>query len=107
MFATARQIPFAMSVFSRLLAIREMTSDSANTEHMLVISISSFDCRAMGPSSSTSTSRERAIISRKRPVPAAHLSFMTKSATSPFSFRRMALLSWPPMSRMVRTAGLK
>ena len=105
--AMARQTPFAMSAFSLLLAMREMTSDSANTEHMLVISMSSVDRRATGPSSSTSISRVRAIISRKRPVPAAHLSFMTKSVTSPASFKWMALLSWPPMSRIVRTLGLK
>ena len=38
---------------------------------------------------------------------AAHLSFITKSFTSPFSFRRIALLSCPPISRIVRIFGLK
>ena len=38
-------------------------------------------------------------------MPAAHLSFMTKFTTPPFSSIRITLLSWPPMSMMVRTAG--
>ena len=105
--ATAWQTPAAMSGFSSLLAMSEMTSDSAKTEHMLAISRCFLLSSAAGPSSSRLISSERAIISRKRPVPAAHLSFIAKSVTSPVAFTWMALLSWPPMSRMVRTAGLK
>ena len=103
----ARQIPLAISVFSLLLAIKEITSDSANTEHILVISMSSVDCKAIVPSSLISTSNVLAIISRKRPVPAAHLSFITKSMTSPLSLNLIPLLSCPPISKIVRIFGLK
>ena len=48
-----------------------------------------------------------AIISRNLPGPAAHLSFMTKLATAPFSSRRMTLLSCPPISITVRTSGFR
>ena len=41
--------------------------------------------------------------SRKRPVPAEHLSFMTKSFTMPPS-TRMILVSWPPMSMTVSSS---
>ena len=44
---------------------------------------------------------------RQRPVPAAHLSFMIKLVTFPFSSHRMALHSCPPISRIVRTEGRK
>ena len=44
--------------------------------------------------------------SMKRPVPAAHLSFITKVSMFSRSSREMALVSWPPMSRMVRTLSL-
>ena len=47
----------------------------------------------------------RAIISRKRPVPAAHLSFMAKDSTLPSPSSRMILLSCPPMSMTVRAPG--
>ena len=40
----------------------------------------------------------RAIISRKRPVPAAHLSFITKFCTVPCPSIQITFESWPPMS---------
>ena len=57
------------------------------------------------PSWSTSTSSARAMASRKRPVPAAHLSFMANSTTAPSRSRRIALLSWPPMSTSTSVPG--
>ena len=38
-------------------------------------------------------------------MPAAHLSFMTKFSTPPWSLRRMTLVSCPPTSTMVRFRG--
>ena len=67
--------------------------------------ISSFHCRPTVEISSRESSRVRAIISRKRPVPAAHLSFMTKLVTLPSGAMAMTLLSCPPMSMTVRTWG--
>ena len=40
-------------------------------------------------------------------MPAAQRSFITKSATAPSAFRRRSLLSWPPMSMMVRASGTR
>ena len=51
------------------------------------------------------SSRVFAIMSRKRPVPAAHLSFITKFTTLPRSSMRITLESWPPMSMTVRAWG--
>jgi hypothetical protein len=47
----------------------------------------------------------REITSRKRPVPAAHLSFIRKSVRLPASSSWITLLSWPPISMTVRSAG--
>ena len=44
-----------------------------------------------------------AMFCRKRPVPAAHLSFIRKLTTFPSRSKAMTLLSCPPMSRIVRT----
>ena len=44
-------------------------------------------------------------ILKKRPVPAAHLSFIQKSVISPTAETRIALVSWPPMSTTVRVRG--
>lgn len=49
-------------------------------------------------------SSARAMISRNRPVPAAHRSFITKSATKPLR-TEMILTSWPPMSITVSVPG--
>ena len=61
--------------------------------------------RDISPKASRSTSNARAITSRNRPVPAAHLSFIAKSFTPPSSVKRIALLSCPPMSMTDRIAG--
>ena len=52
-----------------------------------------------------STPSRAATTSRNRPLPAAQRSFMAKSRTRPPSSRVMNLLSWPPISMMVRTSG--
>ncbi len=64
-----------------------------------------FRLEERAPNSSRSTSRARAITSRKRPVPAAHLSFIAKFMTRPFSSMTTALLSCPPMSMSDRMDG--
>ena len=61
-------------------------------------------CSASGPISDRGTCRASATISMKRPVPPAHLSFITKSATSPCAPTRMPLLSCPPTSSTVVSA---
>ena len=58
-----------------------------------------------GPISSSPTPVTSAAADRKRPVPAAHLSFIEKSTTEPSGPTLMALVSWPPMSITVRVAG--
>ena len=94
-----------MSAAEWLSAMRDTTSDSAKTVHMLEMVSSCSQDRPMAAISSISSSRVRAISSRKRPVPAAHLSFMTKLVTFPSPSRQMTLLSWPPMSTMARAWG--
>ena len=54
-------------------------------------------CAASSHSASSRSPRVFAMTSRKRPVPAEHLSFIRKSLTRPFS-SRMILVSCPPMS---------
>ena len=97
--------PWMMSLAEWLSAMREMTSDSAKTVHMLEMVRSCFHSSPRRLISGRSSSRVRAIISRNRPVPAAHLSFMMKPLTAPASSRQITLLSWPPMSMMVRAWG--
>ena len=86
-----------------------MTSDSAKTVHILEMFISVVDFWERGPISLMSTSSTLAMTSRKRPVPAAHLSFMQKSTTlgplGPSVVRATALLSCPPMSMIVLVLG--
>ena len=94
-----------MSLSVWLSAMSEMTSDSAKTVHMLEMVSSFSHVRPRRLISSISSSSVRAIISRNRPVPAAHLSFIIKPETWPVSSRLITLLSCPPMSMMVRTAG--
>jgi len=57
------------------------------------------------PTSVMGTCSRSANTSMPRPVPAAHLSFIWKATTLPFSSHRMALQSCPPMSRTVETPG--
>ena len=81
--------------------IREMISDSAKTVQVEEIGSSAEAASARGPRSATSTPSRAAVCSRKRPVPAAHLSFMAKSTGRPFGPMRMTLPSCPPMSTRV------
>ena len=96
-----------MSSVSLFCAIKDTTSDSANTVHILEIVISSLYVSPASLIWSRFISIVLAIISKNRPVPAAHLSFITKFATAPFSSRRMTLLSCPPISMTVLTSGFK
>ena len=89
------------------LASWEMTSLSANTVQVLEISAGVSDCAARPPRASTSTFKIPAITSRNRPVPAAHLSFITKPLMRPDSSKEMTLASWPPMSMTVRASGIR
>ena len=68
-----------------------MISVSANTVQVVVILTGFVDFKASGPSSESGISSANDADPRKRPVPAAHLSFMAKSTTSPESPIRMAL----------------
>jgi hypothetical protein len=69
-----------------------MTSDSANTVHMLLMLAGLRDARARPPNASVDTSNAFAVNSKNLPVPAAHLSFIKKFTTFPFS-TAMTLLS--------------
>ena len=73
--------------------MRETTSDSAKTVQRLLMESLSPPWRESVPISSSSISRVLAITSRNRPVPAAHLSFITKSITLPLWSTFMTLLS--------------
>ena len=74
----------AKAMFSRFSPrpMRLMTSDSAKTVHMELMLVPP-PWAAIPHSSSGRTARVFAMISRKRPVPAEHLSFMRKSLTAP------------------------
>lgn len=50
-------------------------------------------------------SNERAIASKKRPVPAAHLSFIAKFLTVPSVSIAIPLMSCPPISMIAFTLG--
>ena len=82
-------------------AAQDSTSDSANTVHVVLIFTGFCARSAVSPSSSRGISSAKAAACRKRPVPAAHLSFMQKSITSPSGRTRIALVSCPPMSSTV------
>ena len=81
------------------LPTKEMTSDSANTVHMLEMTVGC-PAAAKRASSAWLTPNRSAMISKKRPVPAEHLSFMTNLRTLPPA-RPMALVSCPPISMTV------
>ena len=90
--AAQNQLDYMYDVTQRLglqfqgtaLPISPITSDSANTVHMELIVVSE-PRRASSNISFGRRERVLAITSRKRPVPAAHLSFMIKSFTKPCS----------------------
>ena len=73
-----------------------MTSDSAKTVQSELIFVLLPD-RAIRHSSSGRTESVLAMTSRKRPVPAEHLSFITNSDTAP-PLITISLVSCPPMS---------
>ena len=98
--------PRAISLRSAPFAIRDVTSDSANTVHMLLMVKSFLASSAARPNSSMENPRFFAIISMNLPVPAAQRSFISNFLTRPFLLRLMALLSCPPISSMV-SASLK
>ncbi len=104
--ATARWMPATTRSRGTSWARRLITSLSANTVHMLDISTGSAPSES-APSAPTSVSRAPAITSRKRPVPAAHLSFMEKSTTPPAPSVFITLLSWPPMSMTMSVPGTR
>jgi len=60
---------------------------------------------AVGPSWSRGMSSALEAAPRKRPVPAAHLSFIQKSRISPTGETLIAFVSCPPMSTTVRVPG--
>lgn len=103
--AMARWTPAAMSAFSRFFAVGDDLALGKNRAHG-----ADFDA-------SLRFERDRPqLVDRdlasgpwppKRPVPAAPLSFIAKSATSPLGSRWMAFESCPPMSRIVRTCRVK
>ena len=70
-----------------------MTSLSANTVQVLEIDAGAVDLAASVSRSSTSSRRMEAITSKNRPVPAAHLSFITKFTILPEGDRAMTLAS--------------
>ena len=86
--------------------IRLMTSLSANTVHMLLILVGSPE-RARSAICCWEMPRRSAMISKKRPVPAAHLSFMRKSVTLPSGPRVITFESCPPMSSTVDASGAR
>ena len=84
-----------------------MISDSAKMVHMLEMVQAFFDFFMRSESSSILMPSSRCVsTSKKRPVPAAHLSFISKRSTTPCSLSSMTLLSWPPMSIIVRVPGI-
>ena len=92
--------PEAMSSFKAPFDIRDMTSDSANTlqvEFILTLFIELF---ASSSNQAISVSSVFDMISRNLPVPAAHLSFIKKSMTSPLLLISMIFVSCPPISIM-------
>jgi hypothetical protein len=97
--------PSRMSSIFLPLPNHDSTSDSAKTVHVVLILTGLSPFKAVGPSSASGISRALEAAPRKRPVPAAHLSFMQKSTISPLLETRMALVSWPPMSTTVRVSG--
>ena len=86
----------AMFSFFSPCPIRLMTSDSAKTVHIELIAVPP-PRRASSQISSGRRAIVFAMTSKKRPVPAEHLSFITKSFTRPSSIR-MIFVSWPPIS---------
>ena len=83
-----------------------MTSDSAKTVHMLFIGWKGV-FSGIAAKSWSEQPRCTAMFWRKRPVPAAHLSFMRKSVTLPSGPRVITFESCPPMSSTVEASGAR
>ena len=81
--ASAISMPAAISSRGLPSPTRVMTSDSAKTVHWAVMGITFLALRDSLLNSGRLSSKERAMASKKRPVPAAHLSFMAKFFTVP------------------------
>ena len=82
-----------------------MTSLSAKTVHCAVMGMTFFAVRLRFEKSGRLSSNAFAIASKKRPVPAEHLSFIAKFFTVPSVSMLMPFTSWPPMSIIARTFG--
>ena len=114
LFASAATLPateiWIPAIISSLLTPAdkcEITSDSANTVHVLLILTGDFDVIEISPNIETSVSNTPAITSKNLPVPAAHLSFMTKLDKFPFLSNKSAFISCPPISITVPTSGTR
>ena len=98
--------PAAMSSIGLPSPTREMTSLSAKTVHWEVIGMMFLAFRGRAQKSSRSISKLLAMASKKRPVPAEHLSFIAKFMTVPsLGSMAMPLTSCPPMSMIEVTLG--
>ena len=104
-FATAISMPAAISSVGLPSPTRVMTSDSAKTVHCAVMGMTFFAVRLRFENSGRLSSKAFAMASKKRPVPAEHLSFIAKFLTVPSVSMLMPLTSWPPMSMIARTFG--
>ncbi len=92
-FATDISMPAAISSIALPSPTRVMTSDSAKTVHCAVIGMMFFAWRLSFEKSDRDISKLLAMASKKRPVPAAHLSFIAKFLTVPSVSMAMPLTS--------------
>ena len=97
--------PAAMASDELPEANRPTISVSAKTAQVLLMGAAPVAPATNRPRLGKSTPSLAATSSRKRPVPAAQRSFITKSRTRPAWLSQMTLLSWPPMSTMVSASG--
>ncbi len=88
-----------------LFAKCEITSLSANTVHVELMSTRQPDFSSSAPNCDKSMSSTLAMTDRKRPVPAAHLSFMRNFNILPCGESFITFASCPPISIMVRASG--
>ena len=96
--------PSTMSPGGVSWAISPTISLSAKTAHMLLMGTGRQSCTKSSRCEMLLPTRA-IIISMKRPVPAAHLSFIKKSFTCPWLSRVMTLQSCPPISMTVSHRG--
>ena len=105
LLATESSIPAAISSIGFPSPTSDITSLSANTAHCAVIGITFLADSESFEKSSRLISKALAIDSKKRPVPAAHLSFMAKLRTVPSVSIAIPLTSCPPISMIALTEG--